>query len=266
MATGAPNAQDQATSSAEKLSAAEKTLLVLETMIHEPRFSEVVAATGLAKATTHRILAVLSAHGFITMTEDGAYLPGPKVMALAGQAARSSRILEIAESYIDDLVAQVGCTAHLGTLNGDRVIYSIKAEPKDKPYQMPSRVGLEVPLNSTGIGKAILSGLNADQFERYLTESELSSRTVNTIDSPEALRREIEMVAERGYALDDEENVPGIICVAAPVHDNLGRVRHAISLSTITLEHTLAEIQAMAPQVVACAGRISDALGYLQQR
>lgn len=246
----------------DKLSAAEKTLLVLEAITGQPRFSDVVASTGLAKATAHRLLAVLSAHGFVTLGDDGTYLAGPKILALAGQATRTSRILDIAEPYLDELVEEVDCTAHLGTLNGDRVIYTIKAEAKGKPYQMPSRVGREVPLHSSAMGKAMLAGFSAEQLDRYLSNNELASRTVHTITDPDALRAELEEVKRRGYALDREENVPGIICVGAAVHDHLGRTRHAVSISTITLEHTLPELEAMASQVIACAARIADALGY----
>lgn len=253
--TAVPRQQD-------KLSAAEKTLSVLEAMLEEPRFSDVVAATGLAKATVHRLLATLSARGFVTICGDGTYIAGPKIFALAGQASRSNRLLEIAEPLLDELVARTGCTAHLGTLNGDRAIYTMKMEAPDKPYQMPSRVGGEIPLNSSGIGKAILSGFSPEQFDRYLAESELVSRTMNSIHSAKALRTEIELTRRRGYALDAEENVPGVICVAAPIYDNYGRVLNAVSISTITLEWTLADLENLAPFVVTCASRISDAIGY----
>lgn len=255
-------AEDEKTAAADKLTAAEKTLLVLESVTRRPRFSDVVTTTGLPKATAHRLLAVLSAHGFVTLSDDGTYIAGPKVLALAGQATRSSRILDIAEPYLEDLVDEVGCTAHLGTLNGDRVIYTMKVEAKRKPYQMPSRVGREVPLHSSAMGKAMLAGMSSEQLDRFLADTELTPRTVHSITSADALRAELAQVRAQGYALDREENVPGIICVGAAVHDHLGRPRNAVSISTITLEYTLAELEALAPRVIDCAARIADALGY----
>jgi DNA-binding IclR family transcriptional regulator len=47
-------------------------------------------------------------------------------------------------------------------------------------------------------------------------------------------------VRELGYALDREENVPGVVCVAAPIRDHTGTITYGLSISTLTLEHTVA--------------------------
>ena len=74
-------------------SASEKTLLVLEAALTHSRFTEVVEATGLAKATTHRILGTLVDRQFVTVDADGSYLPGPKILSLAGTRAAAHRHL-----------------------------------------------------------------------------------------------------------------------------------------------------------------------------
>ena len=71
-------------------SASEKTLLVLEAALTHSRFTEVVQATGLAKATTHRILSTLADRQFIAVASDGSYLPGPKILSLAGGRSPAS--------------------------------------------------------------------------------------------------------------------------------------------------------------------------------
>ena len=137
--------------------ASEKTLLVLEAALTHSRFSEVVEATGLAKATTHRIVGTLVDSGFVTVDTDGNYLPGPKILSLAGVALARIDISAIARPFVDALVAQSHCTVHLGVVNGDEIIYLIRAD-SDRPYVMPSRVGLSIPMHSTGIGKCWEAG------------------------------------------------------------------------------------------------------------
>lgn len=62
--------------------ASEKTLLVIEAALTHSRFTSVVEATGLAKATVHRIVSTLVDSGFVTVAMDGTYLPGPKFLYL----------------------------------------------------------------------------------------------------------------------------------------------------------------------------------------
>jgi len=247
--------------SASTASASEKTLLVLEAALTHSRFTEVVAATGLAKATTHRIVTTLVDRHFVTVDADGSYLPGPKILSLAGLALARIDISAIARSFVDALVATSHCTVHLGVVNGDEIIYLIRADP-DKPYVMPSRVGLAIPMHSTGIGKVVLSDYTDDQLERYVGRAGLPRRTEHTITTLAALRAEIADVRRCGYALDREENVPGLSCVAAPVRDLTGTVKYGISISTLTLEHTFEQIEAMAPLATRTAELVSVALGY----
>lgn len=246
---------------APSASASEKTLLVLEAALEHPRFTDVVEATGLAKATVHRILATLSDREFITVSPDGGYLPGPKILAMAGRALQRIDISAIAQPYVDELVAAVHCTVHVGAVNGDEIVYLIRTD-SDKPYQMPSRVGHAIPMHSSGIGKVVLSGYTDDGLERFVSRAGLSYRTEHTITTLEGLRSEIDRVRRVGYALDREENVPGVGCVAAPIRDHTGAITYGLSISTLTLEHTVEQIEEMSALAVETADRISVALGH----
>jgi len=242
-------------------SASEKTLLVLEAALTHSRFTEVVNSTGLAKSTTHRILGTLVDRQFVTVDHDGSYLPGPKILSLAGRALERIDISAIARPFVDELVARSRCTVHLGVVNGDEIIYLIRAD-SDKPYVMPSRVGLAVPMHSTAIGKVVLADGADDEMERFVARAGLPPRTDHTITSLGDLRAEIGSVRRLGYALDREENVPGLGCVAAPIRDLTGTVKYGVSISTLMLEHTYQQIEAMAPMAIETADKISAALGY----
>jgi len=242
--------------------ASEKTLLVLEAALTHSRFTDVVAATGMAKATTHRILGTLVDRQFVTVDVDGSYLPGPKILSLAGIALQRIDISAIARPFVDELVAQTHCTVHLGVANGDEIIYLVRAD-SDRPYVMPSRVGLAIPMHCTGIGKVVLGSWADDEVGRFVARAGLPARTERTITSLTALRAELAEVRRLGYALDLEENVPGVGCVAAPIRDHTGTVRYGISTSTLLIEHDAEQIEAMSYQAVETADRISAALGHL---
>lgn len=253
-------AAGSSTGNAGSANASEKTLLVLEAALTHSRFTDVVEATGLAKATTHRILGTLVDRGFVTITPDGSYQPGPQILSLAGRALQRIDISAIAQHFVDDLVDEVHCTAHVGVANGDEIVYLIRTD-SDKPYQMPSRVGNAIPMHSSGIGKVVLSAYSDDELERFVARAGLPGRTPHTITSLEALRTEVAQVRQDGYAFDREENVPGIVCVAAPIRDHTGRIRYGVSISTLAIEYSIEQLEALAPAVVATAAKISAALG-----
>ncbi|RMB62499.1 IclR family transcriptional regulator [Tessaracoccus antarcticus] len=247
---------------APSANASEKTLLVLEAALNHARFTDVVEATGLAKATTHRILATLVESRFVAVAADGSYLPGPKILSMAGRALARIDISAIAQPFVDALVQKVHCTVHVGVANGEEIIYLIRSD-SDKPYQMPSRVGHSIPMHSSGIGKVVLSGYTDDELERFVARAGLPRRTDHTITSIQGLRDELVTVRRKGYALDNEENVMGVGCVAAPVRDHTGTIKYGLSISTITVEHTMEQVEAMSVLAIATADKISAALGHL---
>jgi len=253
--TGGPAADQDA----GMLSASEKTLIVLEAAMTHDRFSEIVAATGLPKATVHRILATLVDHEFVVVS-DGGYVPGPRVLSLAGQAFERIDISRLVRPYIDELVERVHCTVHVGTRSGDEMVYLVRTD-SDKPYRMPSRVGASVPLHTSAIGKSILAEADDDTIERLVARAGLPQRTARSIVTIEHLRRELADVRERGFAFDREENVPGVVCIGAPIRDHTGHTNYGLSISSLALEHTEEQLIAMSDDLLRTAAAVTRALG-----
>ena len=242
-------------------SAIDKTLMVLDAVLEHSRFTDVVNATGLAKSTVHRIMASLVEHEFVAQADDGSYHPGPKALRLAGHALTNVDLATVARPVLADLVAQTRCTVHVGLLNGDEAIYVARLDGP-KPYRMPSRVGKAIWLHCTGIGKALLAEKDEEELDVHITRTGLPARTPLTHTTAAALKTDLAQVRARGYALDDEENEPGIRCVAAVIHDHTGAAVAAVSISTLSLEQSIAQVALMAPAAIEAARKISAALGY----
>lgn len=253
-----PDVRD--TSPAPSLGASEKTLRVLDAAIRNDRFTDIVDEAGLAKATVHRILATLVEQRYIAGDSTQGYQPGSRFLGLAGSALSRIDISHIAQSAVDDLVAEVDCTVHVGAANGFEIVYVIRKD-SSKPYKMGSRIGLALPMHSSGMGKAVLADWAPEKVEKYIDEVGLVARTDHTITDPQRLREELESVRQRGYALDIEENEKGTVCVSAPIRDLSGAVKYGLSVSSIALEHPGSSIEQFAPQAIAAAESISRALG-----
>lgn len=240
--------------------ASHKTLGVLEAAVLNERFTDIVDAAGLPKSTVHRILATLVVEGFVTGDAESGYRAGPRFMTLAGRALSGVDISQLAQPVVDRLVAAVDCTVHVGALAGDEMVYIIRTD-SSKPYRMRSRVGLAIPMHSTGMGKAVLAAWPIERVRDYAARTGLPARTDATITDLARLEEALAQIRAQGYALDMGENEVGTVCVSAPIYDHTGQVTHGLSISSIALDHPGSSIEALAPDAIAAADEISRLLG-----
>lgn len=104
---------------------------------------------------------------------------------------------------------------------------------------------------------------DASFLDEYANSGELVSYTPKTISTKEALAKELEKVRLQGYAVDDEENEPQIVCVAAPIFDHEGKVVAAMSVSTPTFRLDDAKLKKNIGLVLEYTQIISTILGNL---
>lgn len=245
--------------------ASHKVLRVLEAALLHTRFTDIVDEAALPKSTVHRILSSLIEEGYVSGDADRGYRAGRRFMSLAGLVLGAADITVAAHDVVERLVAEVDCTIHVGALSGDEMVYVIRQD-SSKPYRMKSRVGLSIPLHSSGMGKAVLGEWSEAEIRGYADRTGLPARTESTITTVEGLLTASAEVNERGYALDLSENEVGTVCVSAAIHDYTGRATHGLSISSIALEHPGESIAMFAPQAIAAAAEISALLGAQRPR
>jgi IclR family transcriptional regulator, acetate operon repressor len=246
------------------MDATEKTLSVLDALdvsrAHS-RLGDIAERARLPKSTTHRILRRLVDRGYARAEGEGVYVLGPRVLTMAGDMLHGLDATAVARPVLRALHAEVGHTVHFAMRSDDEAVYLDKLADPDLPYQFASRVGGRIPLHCTSIGKALLAAMPPAEARATLARSELVRRTPNTLVAGEAIRADLELVRERGFAIDDEENERNIRCVGSAVLDHLGAPTHAISVSALTVELGVDDALALGPRVVSAAREVSAALG-----
>ena len=184
------------------------------------------------KATTHRIANTLLARGYITQNEETLkYKMSFKILSLGSKLLNETKFNEIAAPFLKNLLSEINETIHLVFLDGLGVAYIDKLEPKDMPYRMNTYIGKRNPLYSTAVGKIMLAYNYMDNLDEIWAGFDLKSYTPNTIVSIDKMRDELKNILKNGYAYDNEEQELEIICIAAPVFNNLGTVNYAVSVS-----------------------------------
>lgn len=240
----------------------ERALRILRFVAAEPRrISSIAAFLGVHHSTALRLLHTMRAQGFVHELADHRYRLGATVIRLGFQALEGFDLRSVARAQMERLNEVTGETIHLGTLEGDEVIYIDKVEARHS-VRMYSRIGVVAPLYSAGVAKSILAFLPERERERLLHDRELTARTPRSITCRDDLEEELAEARARGYALDAEENEPGIHCVGAPVFNGAKRVEGAISISAPTSRIDRGTLIGFVPALLAATRAVSTQLGW----
>jgi IclR family KDG regulon transcriptional repressor len=191
--------------------------------------SEIAQATGLHKATTHRIMMTLLNGGFLERAHDGErFRLGICVVELGLGALRGLDLRRAAFPYMQQLVERFDETCDLGIFDRGMVLY-VEVVHSKHSLTIAARVGRRLPAYCTASGRVFLAFLPPEVVEPILSEP-LMPCTEKTTTSLAQLREELEATRQRGYALDDEEFEEGIRAVSAPIRDIDGNVIAALSM------------------------------------
>lgn len=241
----------------------DRALNVLEELVNAGgaiALADLAARAALPKPTAHRMLRRLAERGYARTEGDGRYMPGARILTLAGRVLDSLGYAELVRPALLELRTATQETLHFGMLSGGQAVYVSKIEG-ERPYRMASTVGMPLLLHCTAIGKAILAHLPSDERADLIRSRELVARTPRTLTTATALEADLAEARSRGFTVDDEENEEGIRCVGAPVFGNAGRVVGAISVSAPAFQVPLSDALALAPAVIGAARTASLALG-----
>jgi IclR family KDG regulon transcriptional repressor len=242
----------------------ERALTILDLVAEEPRhIGEVATALGVHHSTALRLLHSLRKHGFVAELPDHRYRLGSATFRLAYQALEAIDLRSIARPAMVALNDHTRETVHLAMLEDTEVVYIDKVDAQH-PVRMHSRIGAIANLHCAGVSKAILAFLPEDQRREVLGDRELVRRTDQTITTLGALEVELALGRERGYVLDNEENEPGIHCVAAPIFTGGGEVAGSISVSSPTSRIDHETLMGFVPSLLAASRETSEQLGWRQ--
>lgn len=221
------------------------------------RFAELLDQSTFPKATLYRFVQVLTKQGMLHFDpERQTYAPGLRLVRLAHAAWQTSALAPVARPQVDALSQAVGETVHVAQLDGAQVLYVDKRNAL-KPVEMYSAAGKVGPAYCTGVGKAMMAHLPEDRLADVIAQQSFHRFTDKTLTSDTALRTELARIRTRGFAWDDEEHEPGIICIAHPILTRAGRVLGAVSITSTTAQQPLRELEKHLPRLRAAAERIA---------
>src|SRR5689334_14347452 len=213
--------------------AAAKALELLSVFsFREPRLSlaELAARTGIPRATAFRLLSTLEQSGFLVKVH-GAYQLGIKCFVLGNIVAGGLDLRETAHPHLVALRDATRETTQIAILDHWHVVYLERMLSPQPVGFMRSRAGAILPAYCTGLGKTLLAFRPEAEVAAWASHQKFPALTPHTITSAKRLMKELRLIRDRGYGLDEEEREHGVCCVAAPVFNHTGDAVAAISVA-----------------------------------
>src|SRR3954451_18401598 len=120
------------------------------------RLGEIHQATGLASATTYRLVSELVDWGGLERGARGRYRVGVRLWQLGSLAPQARDLRDVALPFLQDLIDVTHEVAHLVVLDEGQALYIERLMSRPE-VRVRSRVARRLPLHATGPGKVLLA-------------------------------------------------------------------------------------------------------------
>jgi len=242
-----PDSRKRSSSSVER--AFEFLDLVAEAKPHGVTLTDLARASALPVSTCHRYVSTLVDLGALSKDSAGRLFLGAKLLTLTQAALEGNTLRTQARPYLEQLAAVSGETVHLGAHTDHGIVYIDKID-SEQAVRLVSRIGSVVPHYCTAMGKAVLAVLSPEERAPFLAKA--TAHTSYTLTGSN-LDAEIQAIAERRWAIDEQENEEGVRCIGAAIVSPTGELLGAVSVSGPAGRFTRQLCADLAPLVLAAA-------------
>lgn len=224
--------------------------------------NELAARAGLNVSTCHHLLATLLRRGYVGQKpRTRGYFLGARITELSNARLKQFNLIDIAMTELERLNEVTRESVHLAVMQGHALVTLAKLNSRLPVGVGSDETGKSNAAHATATGKAILAWLPEIEIARVLADTGLPRFTENTIGTLPELIEELRLVRRRGYALDNEEFQPGVICVGGAIRDHAGAVIGSVSCSMPKMRAKGKALEEAKSAVKHCAATISERLG-----
>lgn len=189
--------------------------------------SELAKRLAMSKGTIHGITTALEEVGAIRRdSTTKRYSLGYTLFELGRRANGQIDLKHLARPLMEELMKKTQASVFLGVLNREHVtVLDVVESTSD--FKITSPIGTTMPVLAGAVGKVFMAGMSEAQTMTIVGAKGLHRYTENSITVPGEYFDEIKRVRDMGYAVDDEEYIPGVRAVAAPIR-GMGDILYAL--------------------------------------
>jgi len=249
-----------------RIESVDRAINILMAFSHaEPELTlgDLVAKTGLAKATVFRMLSTLCARHMCQLDlVSGRYSLGFEVLKLGDVRRQQMNLRAIVLPAMTEIRDISNETVVLSIREGDDRVNIDYVESREPLRRVPEP-GRRAPLYAGAASKAILASMSDAEINDYLERVELEPFSPNTITDPDQLRRVVAKIRKQGYSESRGERTVQGYAIAAPVRDHTGRAVCAISISYVDSRFTAVVCKRSIKVLLKWTSRLSQEFGAL---
>lgn len=217
-----------------------------------------VDETGLPKPTLHRMLQQLASANLLQRDGDGRrYGTGVRLRRLAENLLMNDSHRGARHAVLRHLVGEIGESCNITTLSGSEVVYLDRVETA-APLRFYLHPGSRVPVHCSASGKMFLARMTPAQRLRLLGHAPLERCTPGTLTDLPRLERELKKVRRDGFAIDDEEFLPGLLCLAVLVPASGGASNLCVAVQAPVMRLAPAKARALLPALQRAAAALGE--------
>ncbi|MDQ3809469.1 MAG: IclR family transcriptional regulator [Chloroflexota bacterium] len=215
----------------------------------------------LPLGSAHRILMDLAAESILERSATGEWNLSYRLLEIVGTQLERVQLPRLVRPMLEQLATDTRETTFLAVPSRDEIVYLDKVQT-DLQLQLNVELGTRRPMHCTGLGKAILAFLPEAQQEQVLAAGPFRAFTPHTMTDAMLLRLDLERTRQRGYAIDREEIILGVHCVAVPILNHAGRAVGAISVAGTTPKTEGERFDVLVGRLKAAGEHVSRRLGF----
>lgn len=247
------------------MSTTDKILKILQAFLDrkEPvSIAELSNATGINISILYRVISPLRKEGYICkIPKSNQYIIGPKFLEFSNLARGTLSIDRVASPYLEKLNSHIDESVQLATLHGGVAVTTLMLHSKQK-LRIVLGEKTELPLYCTGVGKIFLAHMKESELDKYLTAQQKREQyTANTNIKSSEIKKGLSEIKKNGVAIDQEEFVPGIVEIAAPIKNSNNQLVAAVGIEIPSSRATKDRVSELVALLKKTASEISTLIG-----
>jgi len=230
--------------------------------VEERSISEISKTVGMLPSKVSRMVRTLESEGFFERNlENAKYRLGVKFFELGMAYVFNFPLRKVLRPHLEQIFKELKLTTSWGILRDDKVIVVDRIQNLNIDF-LAYRIGLNLPIHTTSIGKVLLAYLPEKDQDRILKNNKLVKFTDNTIGDYKVLKKHLKLIRERGYSTDEGETHEDLNCIAVPIRNGKGEVIAALNLMDEKTRTSSEKLFGFADYLREKALFISRQLGY----
>lgn len=223
--------------------------------------ADIAQALAIPRTTVFRLLQTLEYLGFVERAGKQFRL-GAAVLRLGFEYLAAVELPEAARPILEHMRDATGHSTQLAILDGHDVVVVAKASAPSA-FASSVHVGTRMPAHATVLGQVLLASMDARSLERLYPSGTLPPSTARSPRTVAELRRALDAIKTKNYAVSESGFESGISAIATPVRNSSAHAVAALSLVVaLPAFDNAATRERLVTHVLDAAATLSHRLNY----